>query len=172
MNVLYSIKLKHIAIIDVSIVAIGFVIRIFVGGFVTEIPLSRWIVIMTFLLALLLALGKRRDDVIHLENTGLKSRKNLDGYNLNFLNAAIIIMSAIITVAYIMYTISPEIISRNGEYLYLTSIFVILGLMRYLQIIFVYNKGGDPTKIFIKDHFMHFIFIGWIGTFLLFSLIL
>ncbi|WP_165023976.1 decaprenyl-phosphate phosphoribosyltransferase [Dysgonomonas sp. ZJ279] len=171
LNVLYSFKLKHIAIVDVSIVAAGFVIRLFLGGLVTDVPLSRWVVIMTFLLALLLALGKRRDDVLIFIETGNKARKNLDGYNLDFLNTVITIMSSIIIVSYIMYTVSPEVIARNGENLYLSSIFVILGILRYLQIVFVKGDGGNPTKIFIKDRFMHIIFIGWIGTFLIFSLL-
>ncbi|WP_165044304.1 decaprenyl-phosphate phosphoribosyltransferase [Dysgonomonas sp. ZJ709] len=171
LNVLYSFELKHIAIVDVSIVAAGFVIRLFLGGLVTDVPLSRWVVIMTFLLALLLALGKRRDDVLIFIETGNKARKNLDGYNLDFLNTVITIMSSIIIVSYIMYTVSPEVIARNGENLYLSSIFVILGILRYLQIVFVKGDGGNPTKIFIKDRFMHIIFIGWIGTFLIFSLL-
>lgn len=171
LNIAYSFKLKHVPILDISIVAIGFVIRIFVGGYVTDTHLSRWIVIMTFLLALLLALGKRRDDVLIYLKTGDKARKNIDGYNTDFLNSAIVINSAIIIVSYIMYTTSEEITLRNGQNLYLTSIFVILGLLRYLQIVFVEGHGGNPTKIFIKDRFMHFIFIGWIVSFLIFSLI-
>ena len=126
---------------------------------------------MIFLLALLLAVGKRRDDVIIFENTGDKSRKNIDGYNLQLLNAIVIIITAIIIIAYIMYTISPEVVDRNGDKLYLTSLFVILGLMRYLQIIFVEGKGGDPTKIFLKDTFIHIVLLGWVASFLVFSLI-
>lgn len=171
LNLLYSFKLKHIPIIDIFIVAIGFIIRLFVGGVVTDTPLSRWIVIMTFLLALLLAIGKRRDDVLIYMRTGSKARKSLDGYNLDFANAIIIILSGIIIVSYIMYTISPEVVARNGEYLYLTSMFVILGLLRYLQILFVEGKGGSPTKIFIRDRFLHLVFLGWIGAFLIFSLV-
>lgn len=171
LNIFYSIKLKHITIIDITIVAIGFVIRVFIGGAITGIAISQWLIIMIFLLALLLAVGKRRDDVLIFVKTGDKSRKNLDGYNLSFLNAIIIIITAIIILAYIMYTISPEIVERNGDKLYLTSLFVILGLMRYLQIIFVEEKSGDPTKIFIKDHFIHIIMILWITSFLVFSLV-
>ncbi len=171
LNVFYSLKLKHITIVDITIVAIGFVIRVFIGGAVTGILISNWLIIMIFLLALLLAVGKRRDDVIIFENTGDKSRKNIDGYNLQLLNAIVIIITAIIIIAYIMYTISPEVVDRNGDKLYLTSLFVILGLMRYLQIIFVEGKGGDPTKIFLKDTFIHIVLLGWVASFLVFSLI-
>lgn len=171
LNILYSLKLKHITIVDITIVAIGFVIRVFIGGVVTSIYISNWLIIMIFLLALLLAIGKRRDDVLIFLKTGDKSRKNIDGYNLPFLNSIIIIITAIIIIAYIMYTISPEIVARNGDKLYLTSLFVILGLMRYLQIIFVEEKSGDPTKIFLKDTFIHIVLIGWVASFLVFSLI-
>lgn len=170
LNLLYSFKLKHIPVVDISIVAVGFVIRVFVGGIVIDTPISQWLIVMTFLLALLLALGKRRDDVIIYEKTGNKTRKNIDGYNLIFANAGIIIITAVILVAYIMYTMSEEVIARNGNNLYLTSLFVIIGLLRYLQIIFVDENSGSPTKIFFKDHFLHVIIILWSASFLLLSL--
>lgn len=170
LNILYSIKLKRIPIIDISIVAIGFVIRVFIGGIVIDTPLSQWLIIMTFLLALLLALGKRRDDVIIYEKTGNKTRKSIDGYNLSFTNAGITIITAVILIAYIMYTMSDEIIMRNGDNLYLTSVFVIIGLLRYLLIIFVEEKSGSPTMILFKDHFLHIIILMWLMSFLLLSL--
>lgn len=165
LNIFYSLRLKHIPVIDISIVAIGFVIRIFIGGVVTDTPLSRWIVVMTFLLAIFLALGKRRDDVVIYEETGDKVRKNVDGYNIPFLNVAIVVVAAVMMVAYIMYTISPEVTERNGDNLYLTSFFVFVGLFRYLQIIFVEDKSGNPTLIFLKDNFIRIIIILWIISF-------
>lgn len=165
LNIFYSLRLKHIPVIDISIVAIGFVIRIFIGGVVTDTPLSRWIVVMTFLLAIFLALGKRRDDVVIYEETGDKVRKNVDGYNIPFLNVAIVVVAAVMMVAYIMYTISPEVTQRNGDNLYLTSFFVFVGLFRYLQIIFVEERSGNPTLIFLKDNFIRIIIILWIISF-------
>ncbi|MDR0825299.1 MAG: decaprenyl-phosphate phosphoribosyltransferase [Prevotella sp.] len=161
LNILYSLKLKHIPIIDICIVAIGFVIRIFIGGVVTDTPLSRWIVVMTFLLAIFLALGKRRDDVAIFDKTGDKVRKNVDGYNLIFVNAALIIVSAVMIVSYILYTVSPEVTERNGNNLYITSFFVFVGLFRYLQIIYVEDRGGNPTSIFLKDNFIRIILLLW-----------
>lgn len=165
LNIFYSLSLKHIPVIDISIVAIGFVIRIFIGGVVTDTPLSRWIVVMTFLLAIFLALGKRRDDVVIYEETGDKVRKNVDGYNIPFLNVAIVLVAAVMMVAYIMYTISQEVTERNGDNLYLTSFFVFVGLFRYLQIIFVEDRSGNPTLIFLKDNFIRIIIILWIISF-------
>ena len=169
LNIFYSIKLKHIPIVDISIVAIGFVIRVFIGGIVTGIPLTKWLVIMTFLMAIFFVLGKRRDDMVIFEKTGKKARKNLDGYNLEFLNATIIIVSTIMMVSYIMYTLSADVAVRNGENLYLTSLFVFMGLFRYLQIIFIEEKSGSPTKVFLKDHFIHIIVFCWLISFYVIS---
>ena len=166
MNIAYSFYLKHVSIIDVSIIAIGFVLRLFIGSAVTNIPLSMWIVIMTFLLALFMALAKRRDDVLIYLDTGKKMRKVIDGYNLQFLDAAMVIMASVVIVAYTIYTTSPEIVARiNSEHLYLTALFVILGIMRYLQIAFVLKDSGSPTMIVLKDRFMQLTLIGWALTF-------
>ena len=166
MNIAYSFYLKHVAILDVVIIAIGFVLRLFIGSAVTDIPLSMWIVIMTFLLALFMALAKRRDDVLIYLDTGKKMRKVIDGYNLQFLDTAMAIMASVVIVAYTIYTTSPEVVARvNSEYLYLTALFVILGIMRYLQVVFVLKDSGSPTKIVLKDRFMQLTLIGWVLTF-------
>ena len=92
LNFLYSIGLKNFSIVDVSMISLGFVLRIFAGSVVIETAPSMWIILMTFLLALFLAFAKRRDDVL-LAGKGLKTRKNIYGYNLEFVNAAMIVMS-------------------------------------------------------------------------------
>lgn len=166
LNVAYSLHLKHVPILDVTIIAIGFVLRLFVGSEATDIPLSMWIVIMTFLLALFLALAKRRDDVLIYLDTGRKMRKVIDGYNLQFLDAAMGIMASVVIVSYIIYTTSAEVITRiHSEYLYLTVLFVVIGIMRYLQIIFVERDSGSPTHIVVTDRFMQLALSGWGATF-------
>jgi decaprenyl-phosphate phosphoribosyltransferase len=160
MNIAYTFYLKRIAIIDINIISIGFVLRLFVGSSVTNIILSKWIIIMTFLLALFLALSKRRDDVIIFSDTGIKIRKSIDGYNLEFLDAAMSIMASIVIVAYTIYTAS-----FNSEYLYLTTFFVILGILRYLKIALVHKNCGSPTRIVYGDKFMKLILISWIVSF-------
>lgn len=164
-NILYTIWLKKIALVDVVVISLGFVIRLFVGSAATDIYLSHWIIIMTFLLALFLAFAKRRDDILLSNHTGIKHRSNMDGYNLEFLNASIIISAAIVMVAYIMYTTSSEVIVRTGKNIYLTSFFVIIGLFRYLQIVFVKHQSGNPTKVFLKDNFLQLIMLGWLVSF-------
>ena len=162
----YSFYLKQVAIVDVSIIAIGFVLRLFIGSAVTGIALSMWIVVITFLLALFLALAKRRDDVLIFLETGEKMRKTVDGYNLQFLDSVMSIMAAVVIVAYILYTTSAEVTERVGnEYLYITAFFVILGIMRYMQIAFVEKNSGSPTKIILKDRFSQLAILGWIASF-------
>ena len=166
LNIAYSIKLKHIAIVDIVIIAIGFVLRLFVGSTVTDTPLSMWIVIMTFLLALFIALAKRRDDVIIYNETGQKMRKVVGGYNLQFIETSMSIMASVTLVAYIIYTTSDRVIQHfHSEYLYLTSLFVIIGILRYLQITFVNEDSGSPTKIILSDHFIQLALLGWILSF-------
>jgi 4-hydroxybenzoate polyprenyltransferase len=166
MNIAYSFYLKHIPIVDVMIIAIGFVLRLFIGSAVTGVHLSMWIVIMTFLLALFMALAKRRDDVLIFLSTGKKMRKVIDGYNLQFLDTAMAIMAAVVIVSYIIYTTSTEVVEKfHTEYLYLTGLFVILGIMRYLKLAFVNLDSGSPTKIVVKDLFMKLIILSWMMSF-------
>ncbi len=167
MNLAYSFYFKQVAIIDIVIIAIGFVLRLFVGSAVTGIPLSMWIIVMTFLLALFLALAKRRDDCLIFLDTGKSMRKVVNGYNLQFLNTAMGIMASVVIVAYINYTTSTEVIERvHSHDLYLTAFFVILGILRYLQIAFVLEDSSSPTKIVLKDRFMQITLFGWIITFI------
>jgi len=166
LNILYSLKLKRIALLDITIIAIGFVLRLFAGSFSYNVTLEISIVIMTFLLALFLALAKRRDDVLIFNKSGTKTRKSMDGYNLQLIDGNILVMSAIIIVAYLQYTTTFEIIEKfDNENLYLTSLFVIFGIMRYLQITFVEKKSGSPTEVILKDKIMQINLILWILSF-------
>ncbi|GAB6011891.1 UbiA prenyltransferase family protein [Viscerimonas tarda] len=171
LNVSYSLKLKQYAILDVTIVAAGFVIRLFIGGIVASAFLSYWIIILTFLFALLLVLGKRRHDITIFEETGKEMRKSISGYNAEFLNAIIVVVVAALCMCYIMYAISPEVVSRNGEYLYLTSLFVILGLFRYLQVLYVEKKGDSPTILIMKDRFLQVSLFFWLASFVVISVL-
>ena len=166
-NMAYCLRLKEYAIIDVCIIATGFVLRILAGGYATGVQLSKWIVLMTFLLTLFLAFAKRRDDVLRMNSTGQAPRKNTSRYNLTFINQAITITAGVMLVCYVMYTVSPEIILQFGtDKLYLTSILVILAILRYLQISFVDEKSGDPVKVALSDRATQLILLAWIFSFL------
>ncbi|MCI6161562.1 MAG: decaprenyl-phosphate phosphoribosyltransferase [Prevotellaceae bacterium] len=166
LNIIYCLRLKQYAIVDVCTIAFGFVLRLFAGGFATGIALSQWIVMMTFLITLFLSFAKRRDDVLRMEQTGEAPRKNTIRYNLTFINQAITITASVTLVCYIMYTLSPEVVARTQTHnLYLTTIFVLLGLLRYIQLTVVDKRSGDPTQVMLRDRFTQIIVLLWALTF-------
>jgi decaprenyl-phosphate phosphoribosyltransferase len=166
LNIFYTTKLKHIAIVDIITIAVFFVIRLFVGIEAINGSISMWIILVTFLLAVFLALSKRRDDFLIYIKSGDKPRKVINGYNIEFLDSAMMIMASVSVVSYIMYTISSEVINRfETDKLYLTVFWVITGMLRYMQITFVYENSGSPTLVLIKDKFLQLILLGWIVTF-------
>ena len=168
MNLAYTVRLKQVPILDVFIIAVGFVLRIFAGGINANIFISHWIVLMTFLLALFLAFAKRRDDVVEWEMTGKSRRLGINRYNSAFMNQAMTIVASLTMVCYIMYTISDSVMERMGSrYLYLTSVFVLAGIIRYLQITIVDVKSGSPTKVLLKDHFIQLCIAGWLIAFVI-----
>lgn len=167
LNIAYCVKLKQYAIIDVFIIAAGYVLRVLAGGLVACIYVSDWLVLMTFLICLFLALTKRKDDYYLYEETGHMPRKSIAGYNAQFIDLSVSIVAAITMVCYILYTMSESVIERMGtSYLYLTSIWVLAGLMRYLQNMLVYHRTGSPTKVVMKDRFIQLCIIGWLASFI------
>lgn len=166
MNIGYCIQLKQYAILDVTIIAVGFVMRVLVGGVATGIWISHWLVMMTFLVTLFLAFTKRNDDYRIFEQTGQKPRVSITGYNKTFINEATAIIASVTLVCYIMYTMSEEVIARMGtRYVYLTSGWVLAGMLRYLQNMIVFGLSGSPTKSLVKDHFIQFCVLGWLASF-------
>lgn len=168
LNLVYCMWLKRYAIIDVCVVAFGFVLRMEAGGAATGIRLSSWIVLMTFLITLFMSFAKRRDDVLRMELTGEAPRRNTSRYNSTFINQALTITASVTLVCYIMYTVSPETTERfhSGD-LYLTSIYVLLGLLRYLQIAVVDKKSGNPTHVILHDRFIQLDVLAWLITFII-----
>ncbi len=162
LNIAYSLYIKHIAILDITAIAIGFVLRLFIGATVANVALSAWIVVMTFLLALFLALAKRRDDMLFFINDNKKMRTVIDGYSLKFIDSMITVVATIVIISYIVYTTSTDVMASFGSnYLYLSALFVILGIMRYMQITFVEKKSGSPTKIALNDRFIQVTIVAW-----------
>lgn len=177
LNLFYSFGGKNIPILDILIVAAGFVLRLKGGAVIANIGLSEWLNIMVFLLALFMAIGKRRDDILLKLSSGLDMRKAVKGYNLDFLNVILALVCAVIVVAYFMYTMSADVqqgmatiggggTNEAGVYrLYYTCLFVLAGILRYLQIIFVQAASGSPTKILYKDRFIQIAILLWMASF-------
>jgi len=164
-NVAYSLGVKHLSIVDLICIAIGFVLRIFAGGAASGVTPSHWIVIMTFLLALFMGLAKRRDDLL-LAACGSKTRKCLDGYSLEYVSLCMAVMGGVVIVSYILYTLSPDVMAKHGtDQLYLTSLWVVAAMLRYMQITFVEQKSGSPTQVLLRDAFIQVCIVLWVLSF-------
>ncbi len=165
-NILYSIRLKHIPLLDITIISVGFILRVLCGGTASEVFVSKWLILMTFLLSMCLALGKRRDELLVAADGDRNIRPALVGYNLEFINMGLVFMAVTTVICYIMYSVSEDVIMRlRTDKIYLTSFFVIIGLLRFLQISMVYQKSGSPTNILLKDRFMQWVLLGWATSF-------
>lgn len=166
-NVSYSLGLKNISLVDIFFVSSGFLIRAVAGGVLIGVFISQWLIIMVFLLSLFLAFAKRRDDLVLAQSSGgTVLRKSSRHYSIEYINTCLSLISGVIMVAYIMYTLSEDVQERIGEnYLYVTSLFVFAGLLRYLQIALVKNDSGSPTKVLLTDRFIQVAILGWVLTF-------
>jgi 4-hydroxybenzoate polyprenyltransferase len=163
-NIAYTLHLKHIAILDVLIVAFGFVLRVEAGALIIDISPSAWILIVTGLLALFIALAKRRDDIVR--DLGAGHRKSLDGYTLPFLDSSLMAVLSTLLVSYLIFTTDQAVMARLGsEQLYFTGPFVIAGLLRYLQLTMVYERSGSPTDLVYRDLGLQLSVAGWLATF-------
>ncbi|MDR6515660.1 decaprenyl-phosphate phosphoribosyltransferase [Chryseobacterium camelliae] len=166
MNLAYTFRLKHVAIVDISIIAVGFVLRVLSGGYITGIKTSQWAILLTFVLALVLAIGKRRGELINAQVSG-KTRRALDGYNVQFADITLSISVTLAIVCYLMFTLSPEVQMRFHERVFYTVIFVVFAFLRYLQQTLVYNRTESPTKIVYRDRYIQVTLVLWVAAFLI-----
>ncbi|REC47265.1 decaprenyl-phosphate phosphoribosyltransferase [Chryseobacterium pennipullorum] len=166
MNLAYTFRLKHVPIVDIFIIAIGFVLRVLAGGYITGINISQWAILLTFVLALVLAIGKRRGELINAQVSG-KTRRALDGYNVQFADIALSISITLAIVCYLMFTLSPEVQERFHERVFYTVVFVVFALLRYLQQTLVYNRTESPTKIVYRDRYIQVTLLLWVASFLI-----
>ncbi len=165
-NLAYSYKLKHIPILDISLLSSGFIIRILAGGWLTDVAVSKWILIMTFLSSLFIGLAKRRDDLVQEGVSGKTVRPAMDGYNAEFLQSAMSICASVLIVAYILFTVIDDPSKKiHQENLYFTAVFVILSVLRYLQLCLVEKKSGNPVKVFSSDYFLQLNLLLWLISF-------
>lgn len=152
LTTLYSLRLKHLVIIDVMSVSLGFVLRAVAGALAIKVEISSWLLVCTILLALFLSLGKRRHELLLLEQEATTHRKILTEYSPYFLDQMMAVVTASTLVAYCFYTLSPEIEQKfDTPYLSLTVPFVLYGIFRYLYLIHQKEAGGNPTQMLLTD---------------------
>lgn len=152
LQIAYSYRLKHVVILDVFIVAAGFFIRVIAGGLAIEVYISPWLLICTALLALFLAMSKRRHELVFLEQDAENHRPILKEYSPYLLDQMIAVVTASTVIAYCLYTISEETIAKFGTTrLIFTVPFVLYGIFRYLYLIHQKSEGGTPEVLILKD---------------------
>lgn len=152
MQIAYTFWLKHVAIIDLFVIAAGFVLRVVAGAVVIGVKISPWLLLCTLLLALFLALCKRRHEKVVLSATEGAARPSLENYDERLLDQFIGIVSAAIIITYAIYTLWPDTVAKFGTtHLCYTIPFVIFGIFRYLDLVYRLEKGDRPEKILLTD---------------------
>jgi 4-hydroxybenzoate polyprenyltransferase len=152
LQTLYSGPLKHMVILDVLTIAFGFVFRAAAGAVVVDVPISHWLLICTVLLALFLALSKRRHELVLLADGATSHRRILEEYSPYLLDQMIGVVTATTLMAYTIYTVSPETTQRFGtDWLGLTIPFPLYGIFRYLYLVHQKKGGGSPTSMLLND---------------------
>ncbi len=152
LQALYSGPLKHVVIIDVLTIAIGFVLRAVAGAVAIDVPISHWLLILTILLALFLALSKRRHELVLLSDGATGHRPILEEYSPYLLDQMIAVVTASTLVSYVIYTISPETVQKfHTDYLGLTLVFPLYGIFRYLYLVHQKEGGGSPADMLLND---------------------
>ena len=146
-NVVYSFKIKHVVILDVMSIALGFMLRVIGGGLVIRVYISPWILLCTLLLSLFLGFSKRRNELVVLAGNADRHRKILDEYSLEFIDNMLSIVTASTVMAYSLYTFS----SNDNYSMMITIPFVLYGIFRYQYIIYKKNEGGSPEETVLSD---------------------
>ena len=151
LTISYSLILKNVFIVDVIVVAMGFVIRAIAGAVAIEVVFSNWLIVCTLFLALFLALGKRRGEIVLLEDEARTHREVLHHYSTAFIDQMLLIVAGGAMITFTIYTCSAEVVARIGtDKLYMTLPFVVYGLARYLWLV-EQNGTGDPSQVLLKD---------------------
>lgn len=159
--VAYSFFLKHVVIVDVLIISLGFVLRAVAGGVAINVEISPWLIVCTILLALFLALSKRRHELVLLEEDARYHRPILEEYSTNLLDQMIAVVTSSTLMAYVLYTFWPRTQLEVSNKLYFTIPFVLYGIFRYLWLVHQKEEGGSPERTLLSDRPLQINVILW-----------
>jgi 4-hydroxybenzoate polyprenyltransferase len=163
--VLYSAVLKRVVFVDVLVLAAGFVLRVVGGAVAIDVPVSRWLLLCAYLLALYLALGKRRSELALLGDRADSHREVLGHYTLNLVDQSISVVLGATVLAYTLYTVAPDTVAKIGsEGLMATVPVVLYGLFRYLYLLHRHAMGGSPTRALLTDRPLLLAVLVWLGV--------
>ncbi len=163
--VLYSALLKRVVFIDVLVLAAGFVLRVVGGAVAIDVPVSRWLLLCAYLLALYLALGKRRSELALLGDDAGTHREVLGHYTLGLVDQAISVVLGATVLAYTLYTVAPDTVAKVGSEGLMTTVPVVLyGLFRYLYLLHGGDLGGSPTRVLVTDRPLLVTVLVWLGV--------
>ncbi len=163
--VLYSAVLKRVVFIDVLVLAAGFVLRVVGGAVAIDVPVSRWLLLCAYLLALYLALGKRRSELALLGDDAGTHREVLGHYTLGLVDQAISVVLGATVLAYTLYTVAPDTVAKVGsEGLMATVPVVLYGLFRYLYLLHRHELGGSPTRVLVTDRPLLLTVVVWLAV--------
>lgn len=162
LNLLYTYGFKNIPLLELVILSSGFVIRLMVGSIEAEIELSPWIIVCSGLLALMLAVGKRRNELSYQKDTETTTRVVLKGYNAKFLDQINSMLASTIIVSYLLFCVSQYSIESANTNIIWSSPMVIFNIIRYLHLVSIDSLGKDPTAILVKDKLSISIFLSWL----------
>lgn len=161
----YSLWAKHVVVIDVITVALGFVLRAFAGGVAIRVVVSPWLIFITFVLALFLALSRRRHELTVLAGAARSHREALGEYSVRLIDQMLAIVASATLVGYMIYSASGEVEAKLGtHYQYVTVPYVVFGILRYLYLVQERDEGGDPSMVLLSDRQLMISVILWIGT--------
>ncbi len=164
-NLFYSFKLKHIVLIDVGSLSLGFVLRVFAGAAVISVEASPWLIMCTILLSSFLGFAKRRHELVLLGENNVNHRSVLEHYSPHLLDQLILISAASTVMSYALYTVNAKTVARFGTTnLIYTVPFILYGVFRYLFLIHNRKKGGDPAKVLLNDMPMVLNIAAWLSV--------
>ncbi|MCX6812223.1 MAG: decaprenyl-phosphate phosphoribosyltransferase [Candidatus Berkelbacteria bacterium] len=164
-NLFYTFGLKHLPIVDVMIISLGYVLRVIAGALAINVSASHWLLLCTFFISLFLAFGKRKNEMLILSEENKAHRRSISEYTESFIDQMLALTAGISVVFYALYTIDPATVAHfQTDRLIYTTPLVVFGIFRYFHLIYNRSDGGDPVQVILGDKQLIMTFVFWLGA--------